>query len=119
MKKPKLRPAATEAQLTPTQLRKQACRVFGSGTTVQLFGTGGRVLTGDGRQLEFSDMPEWAQLIEHERPASKPPPSRSPRTSVDRGSKPEKSQPESAAKQDAHDESKPQRRSVRFVWEMF
>jgi len=119
MKKPSLPSSPIEAQLTPAQLRKQACRVFGSGSTVQFFGTGGRILTSDGRQLEFSDMSDWAHLIELERPASKAPPSRSTRKSVDRGSKSKATQPKSVAPNDAPDEGKPKRRSVRFVWEMF
>jgi hypothetical protein len=57
------------AHPTPAQLRKQARKVFGGGTTVQLFGSGGRVLTSDGRRLEFANMTEWARLVDRERPS--------------------------------------------------
>ena len=109
---------ATAAQPTPAQLRKQALKVFGGGTTVQLFGSGGRVLTGDGRRLEFANMKEWARLVDRERPASKPPPSRAARsaTAADPPSKASKS--DSQATPNAKKTGESTKRRLLFIWEM-
>jgi hypothetical protein len=109
--------------LVPARLRKQACRVFGGGTTVQLFGNGGRVLTADGRQLDFANMAEWERLIERERPASKPPPSRRARHGAEHEVRSKMPQPKAAvtrknAKTGPASEDAPNKRSLRFIWEM-
>jgi hypothetical protein len=109
--------------LVPAQLRKQACRVFGGGTTVQLFGSGGRVLAGDGRQLDFANMTEWERLIERERPASKAPPSRGARRAEDRAARSKMPQRKSASMRKVKEtsttsEDPPKKRSLRFIWEM-
>ncbi len=102
----------------PAQLRKQACRVFGGGTTVQLFGSGGRVLTSDGRRLEFADMTEWALLIERERPASKAVHLRAKRRAAAAVPQVTVSQSDSATAPGAPKEVAPKKRTVRFIWEM-
>lgn len=118
MKKDTSHSTPTVTPLAPAQLRKQACRVFGGGTTVQLFGSGGRVLTSDGRRLEFGDMTEWASLIERERPASKAPPSRAKQEVVVGHSKLTGSKANRGAKQPSPHAETPKKRSVRFIWEM-
>lgn len=104
--------------LAPAQLRKQACRVFGGGTTVQLFGSGGRVMTSDGRRLEFANMTEWDRLIARERPASKGPPRRATQEAAIGDSKPPGSKANPGTKQTVPNEGTPKKRSVRFIWEM-
>ena len=104
-------------QLTQGRLRKQACKIFGVGTTVQLFGSGGRVLTSDGRRLEFANMKEWARLIERERPASKAPPTHTSRRPVKRGPQ-HKQEPDASTTQATTDEGTPKKRALRFIWEM-
>jgi hypothetical protein len=118
MKKANSHSTSNATPLVPAQLRKQACRVFGGGTTVQLFGSGGRVLTSDGRRLEFADMTEWASLIERERPASKAPPSRAKQEVVVGNSKLTGSKPNRGAKQPSPNDGTQKKRSVRFIWEM-
>lgn len=51
-------------------LLRQARGVFGVDSTIQLFGTGGRIHTEDGRQLCFEDDAELARLIEREEASS-------------------------------------------------
>ena len=106
------------AHPTPAQLRKQALKVFGGGTTVQLFGSGGRVLTGDGRRLEFANMKEWARLVERERPASKPPPSRATRSAAAADPPIKASKSDSPAAPDAKKTDESKKRGLRFIWEM-
>jgi hypothetical protein len=118
MKKVKSLSTSGATPFVPAQLRKQACRVFGGGTTVQLFGSGGRVLTSDGRRLEFADMTEWASLIERERPASKAPPSRAKQEVVVGDSKLSGSKPSRGAKLRSPNDGTQKKRSVRFIWEM-
>jgi len=106
------------AHPTAAQLRKQALKVFGGGTTVQLFGSGGRVLTGDGRQLEFANMKEWVRLIDRERPASKPPPSRTTRSAAAADPPGKASQADSHATLNAKKTGESTKRRLLFIWEM-
>ena len=55
-------------------LLRQARGVFGLDSTTQLFGMGGRIITEDGRKLEFADFEELARLIAAELEAPRPKP---------------------------------------------
>ena len=106
------------AHPTPAQLRKQALKVFGGGTTVQLFGSGGRVLTGDGRRLEFANPKEWARLVDRERPASKPPPSLATRSAAAAALPIKASKSNAHATPEAKETGESKKRRLLFIWEM-
>lgn len=70
-----MKPQTTSSLRPPTSparadLLQQARGVFGVDSTIQLFGTGGRIHAEDGRQLRFEDDAELARLIAREEASS-------------------------------------------------
>lgn len=63
-----------DTTLDRADLLRQARGVFGVDSTMQLFGGGGRIITEDGRKLEFSDLAELERLVAAELEAPPPKP---------------------------------------------
>jgi len=53
--------------LDRADLLRQARGVFGADSTLQLYGSGGRIVAEDGRRLPFGSMAELKDLIDKER----------------------------------------------------